>query len=181
MYELEWHVLSFTISSIIKLLRIHMAEVVDLYHFLFSNFEHLNYVFKTGEQKVIQDNDSCHIYLHLKILLPSHNSTPTTKNEFTTYQLRALFTFFLILSYNSPFLLIWSHWSEFGMTGVHKIGPLNRSRPLFWAYFLSFTSQKQQITCHSFLFYFSLVFNYIMPTFFLHNLQPFSFNTCHSS
>ncbi len=42
---------------IIKIL-IKMAEIVDLYHFLFSSFEHLNYVFKTGEQKVIQDNDS---------------------------------------------------------------------------------------------------------------------------
>jgi hypothetical protein len=42
-----------------------MAEVVDLYHFLFSSFEHLNYVFKTGEQKVIQDNDSCQINIKI--------------------------------------------------------------------------------------------------------------------
>ncbi len=38
-----------------------MAGIVVLYHFLFSSFEHIYYVFKYGEEKVIQDNDSCHI------------------------------------------------------------------------------------------------------------------------
>jgi hypothetical protein len=32
--------------------QIQMAEIVILYHFLFSNFEHINYVFKYGEEKV---------------------------------------------------------------------------------------------------------------------------------
>ena len=31
----------------------------SLYQFLISSFEHINYVFKTEEQKVIQNNDSC--------------------------------------------------------------------------------------------------------------------------
>ncbi len=38
-----------------------MAGIVVLYHFLFSSFDYIVYMFKTGEQKVIQDNDSCHI------------------------------------------------------------------------------------------------------------------------
>jgi hypothetical protein len=38
-----------------------MAVVVVLYHFFFASFEYIVYIFKTGELKVIQDNDSCHI------------------------------------------------------------------------------------------------------------------------
>ncbi len=40
-----------------------MAGIVVLYHFLFSSFKRINYVFKTGELKVIQDYDSCQINL----------------------------------------------------------------------------------------------------------------------
>jgi hypothetical protein len=40
-----------------------MAGIVVLYQFLFSSYEHTNYVFKTGEQKLRQENDSCHIYI----------------------------------------------------------------------------------------------------------------------
>jgi hypothetical protein len=40
---------------------IYMAGIVVLYHFLFSSFEYIVYMFKTGEQKVIQENDSCHL------------------------------------------------------------------------------------------------------------------------
>ncbi len=45
-----------------------MAGIVVLYHFLFSSFKHINYVFKTGELKVIQDNDSCHIKRKIYLL-----------------------------------------------------------------------------------------------------------------
>jgi hypothetical protein len=38
-----------------------MAGIVVLYHFFFSIFEYIVYMFKTGEQKVIKDNDSYHI------------------------------------------------------------------------------------------------------------------------
>jgi hypothetical protein len=44
---------------------IYMAGIDVLYRFLFSSFEHIYYVFKYGEEKVIQDNDSCHIVWHL--------------------------------------------------------------------------------------------------------------------
>jgi hypothetical protein len=44
-----------------------MAGIVVLYHFLFSSFEYIVYMFKTGEQKVIQENDSCHIIFHICI------------------------------------------------------------------------------------------------------------------
>ncbi len=44
--------------------RKHVAWIVVLYYFLLlSSFEHINYVLKTGELKVIQDNDSCHVFL----------------------------------------------------------------------------------------------------------------------
>ena len=42
-----------------------MAGIVVLYHFLFSSFDYIVYMFKTGEQKVIQDNDSCHLLSQL--------------------------------------------------------------------------------------------------------------------
>ncbi len=45
----------------------YLAGIVVLYHFLFSSFEHIYYVFKYGEEKMIQDNDSCHLYLYLFI------------------------------------------------------------------------------------------------------------------
>ncbi len=43
-------------------------ESFVLYHFFFSIFEYLIYMFKTGEQKVIKDNDSCHLYIIILIL-----------------------------------------------------------------------------------------------------------------
>ncbi len=46
-------------------MHLYKAGIVVLYHFLFSSFEHIVYMFKTGEQKVIQENDSCLIYIHL--------------------------------------------------------------------------------------------------------------------
>ncbi len=40
-----------------------LAGIVVLYHFLFSSFDYIVYMFKTGEQKVIKDNDSCQLQL----------------------------------------------------------------------------------------------------------------------
>jgi hypothetical protein len=45
---------------------LYMAGIVVLYHFLFSSFEQMNYVFKYGEEKEIQDSDSCHIILTIQ-------------------------------------------------------------------------------------------------------------------
>jgi hypothetical protein len=56
-----WVIRPYQTNSHEKKISKNMAWIVFLYHFLFSSFEHVNYVFKTGEQKVIQDNYSCHM------------------------------------------------------------------------------------------------------------------------
>ncbi len=72
-----------------------MAGIVVLYLFLFSSFESIVYMFKTGELKVIQDNDSCQINFRLFFLNES-----SIQNLFGIKQIMKLYISGLFLPFH---------------------------------------------------------------------------------